>query len=337
MRPSPCAATSSGKSPTCTGHTFSPSGPARSGSRRSKGKTVRKEQGQAGIIAAAGIVDLETKEKNMMPVKIGFSSHCFPKDMEMEKILDFCKEYKFNAMELNTNTKNFDLQKVDESLLERIKRMTDSGKVRFTLHPSEGVNFSDSLEKNGRNSIEKVEEAIRLASRLGIQTVAVHPGSLNGDGTPETFEEALSQTISGIRRCALTAKQLGVRVSVENLCHVKGTVAPDIFSFFKMCEEIGFPLIGITLDTGHAALVDGLKQTLSVIGRYVDHIHIDDSSGQKSDHLELGKGKIDFYAMGDYLKTYDGIINIELKIYGKDYIGPILRSREYLLKLLAVS
>ncbi|HUV06235.1 MAG TPA: sugar phosphate isomerase/epimerase family protein [Spirochaetia bacterium] len=270
----------------------------------------------------------------MMPVRIGFSSHCFPKDMDMGKILDFCEEYKFSAMELNVNTKNFDLQTVGASLLARIKGMVDSGEVCFTLHPSEGVNFSDALEANRRNSIEKVEAAIRLASRLGIKTVSVHPGSVNGDGAPETFQEALSQTISGIRRCALAAKQLGVKVNVENLCHVKGTVAPDIFSFFRMCEEIGLSLIGMTLDTGHAHLVDGLEPTLSVIGSYVEHIHIDDSSGKKSDHLGLGKGEIDFYAMADYLRTYDGIINIELKIYGDDYIGPILRSREYVLRLL---
>jgi sugar phosphate isomerase/epimerase len=267
-------------------------------------------------------------------VKIGFSSHCFPRDMEMGKILDFCEAYQFNAMELNTNGTNFDLLKVGASLLERIKKMSDSGKVRFSLHPSEGVNFSDALEANRRNSIEKVETAIGLASGLGIKTVSVHPGTVNGDGAPERVQEALSQTISGIRRCASTARQLGVEVNVENLCHVKGTVAPDIVSFFRMCEVIGFSLIGVTLDTGHAHLVDGLTPTLSVIGRYVRHIHIDDSSGKKSDHWELGKGEIDFYAMADYLRTYDGIVNIELKIYGDDCIGPILRSREYVLRML---
>jgi len=61
---------------------------------------------------------------------------------------------------------------------------------------------------------------------------------------------------------------------------------------------------------------------------------MDDNSGQKSDHRELGKGTIDFFAMADYLRTYEGIINIELKGYGEDSMRPVLRSREYILRLL---
>ena len=254
--------------------------------------------------------------------------------MEMEQILDFCLEHEFNAMELNSNLKNFHPQRVKESTLERIKKINGSGKVFFSLHAPEDINFSDSLEEKRADSIKRVEEAIRLASRLGIKTVVVHTGTIDEEATPEKLEEAVSQNISSIRRCALTAKKLGVLVSVENLCHVKGTVAPDILSFFEVCKKVDLSLIGITLDTGHASLVEGLEQTVSVIGQYVNHIHIDDNSNQKSDHFELGQGKINFYAIANYLKRFKGIINIELKIYGKDYAGPILRSREYLLRLL---
>jgi sugar phosphate isomerase/epimerase len=271
----------------------------------------------------------------MQPPKIGFSSHCFPKNTEMDRILDFCEEHNFNAMELNTNTQNFDLRTVKESVLARIRRMADSGKVCFSLHPSDGVNFSAPLAEQRQQSLDKTEEALRIASSIGVKVVPVHPGNLNGEAAPEQFQEALEQSIAAIRRCAVTAGELGVGLSVENLCHVKGTVAPNIRCFMSMCERIGLSLIGMTLDTGHAALVDGLEQTVAAIGRHVNHIHLDDSSLLRSDHLELGTGKIDFPAIADYLRTFDGMLNIELKVSGEDAAGPILRSRDYLLRLLS--
>jgi sugar phosphate isomerase/epimerase len=73
---------------------------------------------------------------------------------------------------------------------------------------------------------------------------------------------------------------------------------------------------------------------LYTMGKFVDHMHIDDSSGRSSDHLEPGKGTIDFSAMTDDLRSFPGTINIELKICGDDCMGPILRSREYLLRLI---
>jgi sugar phosphate isomerase/epimerase len=257
--------------------------------------------------------------------------------MAMDRILDFCEEHQFNALELNTNDQNFNLQSIKEPLLERISRMSNSGNVHFTIHPSHGVNFSDPHEENRKRSLDTVEEAIGLAARIGIKTIPIHPGNVNGTNTAEEFAEAVSHTVSGIRRCAETARRAGVRISVENLCHVKGTVAPDVSRFLTLCESIGLSLIGITLDTGHAALVDGLEKTLSVIGRHVDHIHLDDTSGRKSDHLELGTGTINFPAIAGYLRAYSGILNIELKIPGEDHAGPILRSREYLKRLLAIT
>ena len=76
-----------------------------------------------------------------------------------------------------------------------------------------------------------------------------------------------------------------------------------------------------------------------MIGAYVNHIHLDDNSGQRSEHLELGRGNIDFQAIAGYLRKFEGSLNIELKRTHSDNTieqdgAPVLRSREYLLRLL---
>ena len=274
--------------------------------------------------------------------KIGFSSCCFPEEMPIEEIIQFCLDHQFNAMELSRksfflkaiNSTNFNPPTVKASTFEWIKKISASGKIRFTLHGPGDINFSDALAERREDSIRRVEEAIHLSSILGIETVGIHPGRLMGEVTPEKLKEAISQNVSGIRRCALKAKELGVIVSVENLCHEKGTVNPDIDHFMAMCKEIDLSLIGMTLDTNHAGLVDGIEKTVSVMGPYVNEIQFSSNKGQKSDHCEPSQGVIDFYTVQGFFKKYNGITIIELNETKEESAGAVLRTREYLLNLL---
>ncbi len=271
--------------------------------------------------------------------RIGFSSHCFSRSLSIEEIVEFGLVHGFNAMELNVDQTTFNPEIVTDTAKKWIRGISESGEVRFSMHGPEDVNFSDFTDEGREEAISRVEAALRLAAELKIATVVVHPGKFPVDRGPEGLAEAREQTVAALKRCAETARSLGVTVSVENLCHVKGTVAPNIKSFLEMYEKVDLATIGVTLDTGHSFLVDGFEHTVSVIGEYVDHIHIDDNSGQRSEHLELGRGNIDFQAIAEYLRKFEGIINIELKRTHIDNTkeedgAPVLRSRDYLLHLL---
>ena len=266
--------------------------------------------------------------------RIGFSSCCFPEEMPIEEILEFCLAHDFNAMELVLNSTNFDPPKVKASTLQQIKELSRSGRIHFGLHGPENINFSDPRAEVREDWVRKMEEALRFSATLGVKSVVVHPGRIVGEGTPEKCQEALSQNVSGIKRCALRAKELGVIASVENLCHEKGTVNPNIDSFLSMCRHIDLSLIGVTFDTNHAGLVDGLEKTVSVIGPYVNAIHFSSNKGQKSDHCPPQEGVMDFHTIAGFLKAFDGLTIIELNEIGNESGDAILRTREYLVRLL---
>jgi sugar phosphate isomerase/epimerase len=267
--------------------------------------------------------------------RIGFSSCCFPEEMPIEEILEFCLAHEFNAMELALNSTNFDPPKVKASTLQQIKELSHSGRIHFGLHGPENINFSDPQAEVREDWVRKMEEALRFSATVGVKSVVVHPGRIVGEGTPEKYQEALSQNVSGIKRCALRAKELRVIASVENLCHEKGSVNPDIYSFLSMCRRIDLSLIGITFDTNHAGLVDGLQKTVSVIGPYVNAIHFSSNKGKKSDHCPPQEGVIDFYSITQFLKSFNGLTIIELNEIGEESAGAILRTREYLVHLLS--
>jgi sugar phosphate isomerase/epimerase len=209
--------------------------------------------------------------------KIGFSSHCFSRALPIEEVIGFCLDKGFNAMELNVDQTTFNPEIVKRDTVRWVRTIGESGKVRFSMHGPEDVNFAAETPEAREDAVQRTEAAIALAAEMGIAVVVTHPGRTNAAGNRESFEEARENTIAALRRCAETATDLGVALSVENLCHVKGTVAPDIQSFLEMCRRIDLSTIAVTLDTGHS-FVDGLGETLDAVGKYLNHIHIDDNS-----------------------------------------------------------
>jgi sugar phosphate isomerase/epimerase len=270
--------------------------------------------------------------------RIGFSTHCFSRSLTIEEIVEFGLAHRFNAMELNINQSNFNPEILTDTTKEWIRSISESGAVIFSMHGPEDINFSAATDESREEAMRSVEAVFRLASELNIATVVVHPGQVPGDRGPQGLVEARKRTVTALKRCVENARSLGVTVSVENLCHLEGTVAPDIGSFFEMCREVDISSIGVALDTGHC-FVDGLERTLSVIGEYVNYIHINDNFGKISNHLELGRGNIDFLSIAEYLRKSEGIINIELMRTAIDNTmkedgAAVLRSRDYLLRLL---
>lgn len=266
--------------------------------------------------------------------KIGFSSCCFPPFMPIEDIIKFCIDQGFNALELEVNDTNFNAASVKSPTLEWIKKLGTQKDIYFSMHSPGSINFSDPDPEKRADAEVKVTASIHWAAELGVKTIVVHPGRVIGDFTQESWKLALNQNITAIKSCAQLADLLGVTVSVENLCHEKGSVNPNISKFFEMCTRIGLSHIKITLDTNHAGLVDGLAESVKVIGPYVNHIHFSSNKGTKSDHCEPQVGVIDFYSIADFLKNFKGMIIIELNESGEDSAEAILRTREYLVKLL---
>lgn len=265
--------------------------------------------------------------------KIGFSSSCFPGEKSIEEIVRFCLENHFTAMELVVNDTNFDIRNVNDLTIALIQDISSSGIISFGLHSPEDGNFSDPIiEKRASYEIQ-VTKSIKFAARLGAKFVVVHPGIVPYEFTKENLDFALEQNISAIQRCALTARELDVKVCIENLCHISGSVTPNIVGFMNMCEAIGLSLIGIALDTNHAGLVDGIEKSVSIVGDYVEYIHFSSNKGYKSDHCEPDVGVIDFFTIADFLRKFTGQLIIELNELGSESMNAILRTRDYLYRI----
>lgn len=86
--------------------------------------------------------------------------------------------------------------------------------------------------------------------------------------------------------------------------------------FLELYEGLRELHVGFCLDTGHQAVFSrvDLSTWLEVLGGDIRQIHLHDNSGNSDDHLALGKGKVDFRMLFEYLryaKTHPPIITLE--------------------------
>lgn len=61
--------------------------------------------------------------------------------------------------------------------------------------------------------------------------------------------------------------------------------------------------IGICLDVGHAHIVSGIQEAISVLGPRVGSVHVHDNHMVRDEHLWPGEGTIDWTATMQSLKA----------------------------------
>lgn len=272
-----------------------------------------------------------------MSPDIGFSTCSLPPDQPVAEMVAFALEHGFRALELELNETNFNPDRVETGLLPRLRQLASSRALRLGIHSPGEANLSDASSDRRQEALARIGESVRLAAELGAETVVVHPGRVPIGSTSDGRKQAWEQNVHAIRELAMLTRGLGTSISVENLCHEKHNVAPDIHAFRLLCQEVGEELIGVTLDTNHAALVDGLEASLGAMDDIVNYIHFSSNKGTRSDHCEPAAGVVDFRPMSGFLSDFGGPVMIELNPVGEGSAAAVLRTREYIEGLVASS
>jgi sugar phosphate isomerase/epimerase len=145
----------------------------------------------------------------------------------------------------------------------------------------------------------KLALAIRMAERLGAATVRTMIGGakLGGDrrGMVGRWQPFLQQVREGLTEAAKAAERAKVNLAVEN--------HQDLASeeLLWICETIGSPYMGITLDTGNPlATAEEPLDFFRRVAPYVKNVHLKDywlfptEEGYRLVRCPLGQGAIDF-------------------------------------------
>lgn len=280
-----------------------------------------------------------------MPI-ISLSTWSFFLKMNTQRAMDFAVRHGFEGIELWCNIFDFWPRSVTSKEIEVIKSAAKGNNMSLAVHfCMTSNNLADLNVGHLNESMNQLKETIRLCRRIGGGVVVVHPGtcpdivthnghSLNPKYTPAALKQAaIEQFKKSLHEATLFAQSHDVALGLENSTHIRNCIHSTIGDLMEWVDEINKPSLGITLDIGHAQFEGGVNHVIRLLGSRIKHIHLYDFNGTDDDQIELGTGIIDWYAISPFLKTFPGMLTLEV-IVREDLEGSVLRSKAFLDRLL---
>lgn len=164
-----------------------------------------------------------------------------------------------------------------------------------------------------------LKEAVEAAVRLGAPTVRTVVGGADFGGDRRRmagrWTSFLQEVLSGLGEASRAAEQAGVTLAVEN--------HQDLASeeLLWLCNEIGSPSFGITLDTGNPlATAEEPVDFARRLGPHLKHVHLKDywtylsDEGYRLVRCPLGQGVVDFPALFDVFAEYCPKVNMSMEL-----------------------
>ena len=232
-------------------------------------------------------------------MKIGISSPNFSL-INFEEILEKISKH-FDRWEVVAEGKHY-LWDIKEKFLE----ITSSYNIVFSVHaPLSDINIASLNPRMRDESIQQINETIKISSQLGMNMVTMHPGHLSPLGVlvPEKVKELNKNSVKKISE---TAEEYGVTIALENMPNQRITTCHSLSELLEISDSN----VELCFDIGHA-------NTNNNIGEFLDYgkfanVHIHDNFGKEDPHLVIGEGNIDFRNVLKKLnEKYSGVVVIE--------------------------
>lgn len=175
--------------------------------------------------------------------------------------------------------------------------------------------------------VDAFKRHLELVAPLGVTVVRCTLSSiLCGDRGPigglRGWRAHLAEMAQRLRQIAPVAVDLGIRIGVEN--HQDATSSDLVW----LCETVGSPAVGVTLDTGNPLAVaeDPVRFAERILPHLV-HVHLKDyrmvatPAGYRLFHCPIGAGVVDFPALFRLFHAKPEVLrHIEMAALGERHI-----------------
>ncbi|MHC1729566.1 MAG: sugar phosphate isomerase/epimerase family protein [Syntrophobacteraceae bacterium] len=267
--------------------------------------------------------------------------------MSFHRSIQFAVQSGFEGIEIWSNAFDFWPRTVTSKEIEHIKSVARENHLAMAVHfCTINNNLADLNPGHLNESMNQLKETIRLCRRIGGRLVIIHPGTfseispdcerlINPKFTPAVLRQAAIERFKkSLKEAASFAESHDVLIGIENFSAKSNCLLTTIEDIAEWVDGVNSPALKITLDIGHANIYGGVDKVIDILGGRIVHLHLHDNDGVSADHAELGTGTIDWEAAGPFLRSFQGMLSIEV-LDRKDPEGAILRSKSFLGRLLA--
>jgi sugar phosphate isomerase/epimerase len=236
---------------------------------------------------------------------------------------------KFIDSELDKELLSFDTE-------ERAKPIRDAlakHGIHLGLHTLSAVNIAETSPIMAEAADQYLRKYIDIAKRLNAEWITVHGGyHFGGD-----YKARVAAGIDRLKRAGDYAEKKGAKLLLENLnkepddaeVHYLVYNLEECETFFNAIQS---PAIGWSFTVNHAHLVpEGIDGHLDALDmKRLGEVRLADNKGDKEQHLQIGKGNIDFKKMfsriegagyrGHYMNAFGSLDDM---LAGRDALAKI--------------
>jgi len=195
------------------------------------------------------------------------------------------------------------------TLAEKLKAAKDAGYEG--VEPHGGMNQQEVLDALGSSGLQAAsvcchthwkqtlthnDEATREAGLQGVLTtlrdakaygagsILVVPGTVSEE---VSYDVAWERSVAQLKKAVPLAKELGVRISIENVWN-NFILSP--IEAVKFLDDVGDPIVGWHFDIGNVGRFGWAEQWIKVLGKRINRIHVKEFDTKKMKEEGLYKG-----------------------------------------------
>jgi hexulose-6-phosphate isomerase len=139
-------------------------------------------------------------------------------------------------------------------------------------------------EKTREEGLQGVLTTLRDAKAYGTDSVLVVPGVCNEE---VPYDVAWERSITQIKKAVPLAKELGVKISIENVWN-NFILSP--LEAVRYLDEVGDPIVGWHFDIGNVLRYGWPEQWIKVLGPRINRLHVKEYSVKKMKEEGVFKG-----------------------------------------------
>jgi L-ribulose-5-phosphate 3-epimerase len=246
-------------------------------------------------------------------MKTGISALVIPTDWSFDDTLTRIREAGYESLELVIRDDGYLTLDSTPGELDSLRSRADRAGIELSSlcagmkNRPRDLMASDPEER--ARGLDTHRECIRVAGRLGIDTILVVPGRVTAD---LFYDVAYANARSSMREIAFDAEAAGVRLAIEYVWN-KFLLSP--MEFAQFCDEVGSRCVGFYFDPGNMAIFGFPEHWVRICGRHLMAVHLKDFRRTGSVWTPLLEGDVDFAAIMRELRTigFDGPLISEVE------------------------
>lgn len=214
--------------------------------------------------------------------------------MNRQNILEdlyFAVENGFDYYEIQAARSEKDLN-LEAKTIKEAKKIFSKNNISLNLHSSYFISPSSLQINVSKTAFKTIKEEIILANKIGAKQITIHSGSKEILNNEAIIAKNFEILIKNLKKIVKFGKKYGIKIGLENSLGIERLcrTPEDLLKVVNSVKELG-----ITFDIGHAnAAGFDLIQFFKKIKNFIINIHLHDNNGKSDEHIQIGKGNINF-------------------------------------------